>query len=137
MLAQRVVAQFGYDQPLFVAYDNIFHHALAVDQDADLAADVGGNLDKAGGQLGGAELGRRDAPPVKAFERLDLALFESCEITVRFFDGKAPENIVLRGKGIIPAVTCFLLIPGSATPSRLCLLRRSGDPDPGYRPITL
>jgi len=87
VLAQRVVAQLGYDQPLFIAYDNVFHHALAVDQDTDLTADIGGNLDEAGGQLGGTELGRWDAPPVEAFQRLNLALFEPCEIAVRFFDG--------------------------------------------------
>jgi hypothetical protein len=58
-----------------------------------LAADVGGNLDEAGGQFGRAELGRWDAPPVEAFQRLNLALFKSCEIAVRFFDGKAPGKI--------------------------------------------
>ena len=113
MLAQRVVAQLGYDEPLFIANDNIFHHALAVDQDTDLAADVGGYLDETGGQLGGAELGRRDAPPVEAFQRLDLALFESCEITVRFFDGKAP-TIYLQADHVIAAVHVVYLAGHSA-----------------------
>lgn len=73
--SQWVVAQVRDDQPLFVADHDVFNQAVTADEYADLAADVVGNLDQTGGQLLGTEFGRRDAPPVKPLQGLDLALF--------------------------------------------------------------
>jgi hypothetical protein len=71
-LSQWVVAQLRYDQPFFVADDDVFNHAAPVDQNADLAADIRGEFHKAGAKLMGAEFGRRYAPPVEALQSLDV-----------------------------------------------------------------
>jgi hypothetical protein len=40
--AERVVLKVRYHQPLFIADDDVFDDTGAVDQDSDLAADLGG-----------------------------------------------------------------------------------------------
>jgi hypothetical protein len=50
-LSQRIVAEIGNDQPLFVTDDNVFHHTGPVDQNADLTPDVNGEFNQAGGQF--------------------------------------------------------------------------------------
>jgi hypothetical protein len=71
-LAQRIVAQFRNDQSLFVTDNDVFNNAGPVDQDTDLAADLGREFYKAGTEFMGTEFGRRDTPPVEAFQGLDV-----------------------------------------------------------------
>jgi hypothetical protein len=71
-LAKRIVAQFRDDHPFFVTDNDVFDHTGSVDQYADLAADIGRDFHKAGAEFVGAEIGRRDAPPVEALQGLDV-----------------------------------------------------------------
>ena len=73
--AQWIILQVGDHQPLFIADDDVFDHTGAVDQDADLAADLGGYFDEACGKFVGTEFVRRDAPTVEAFKGLDVTGF--------------------------------------------------------------
>jgi hypothetical protein len=71
-LAQWIVAQIRNDQSLFVTDNNVFNNTGTVDQDTDLAADIGREFYKAGAELMGTELGRRDTSPVEALQRLNV-----------------------------------------------------------------
>jgi hypothetical protein len=50
--------------------------AAAPDQDPDLALDLARQAAQVGGQLGGGDLGRPQASPVDALERVQLARLE-------------------------------------------------------------
>jgi hypothetical protein len=73
--AQRIISQLRDDQPFFIADDDVFDQPGPVDQNADLAADIGGKLYEAGTEFMGTEFGRRDAPAVEALQSLDLTRF--------------------------------------------------------------
>ena len=60
---------------------------MAIDQQADLAAQFKGKVKQAGGQFSRAELISRDAAAVETFYRLYLALLQTCKVAVDFFDG--------------------------------------------------
>ena len=58
--------QGGNEQALGVPHDDIRHHALAVHQDPDLPADIGGNLGQLPGQLRGKQFGGRHLAAIQA-----------------------------------------------------------------------
>ena len=60
--------QGGDEETLGVADDDVGHRALAVHQDPDLPADLGGNLGQLPGQLRGQQLGRRHLAAVQALQ---------------------------------------------------------------------
>jgi hypothetical protein len=60
-----------------VADHDVLDRAAAVDQHADLAMQAGGERAELRRQFGGHDVGRRDAAPVQAFQRLDLARLQA------------------------------------------------------------
>lgn len=70
--AERIIPQFRDYQPFFVADYDIFNTAGTVDEDADLAAEIAGDFNEAGGQFEGAKFSNRYTPSVEALQRLDL-----------------------------------------------------------------
>ena len=60
--------QGGDDQTLGVPHDDVGHHALAIHQDPDLPADLGGNFGQLPGQLRSNQLGRRHLAAVQALQ---------------------------------------------------------------------
>ena len=60
--------QGGDEETLGVADDDVGHGALAVHQDADLPADLGGNLGQLPGQLRGNHLGRGHLAAIQALQ---------------------------------------------------------------------
>jgi hypothetical protein len=62
--AEWIILQFRDYQPFFIADNDVFHIASAVDEDAYLAAKIAGQFDKADSQIMGAEFGDGHTPAV-------------------------------------------------------------------------
>jgi hypothetical protein len=85
--AQGVFFQVRDQQPFFRADQDQFNGAVAVDQQADLAAQFKGEFKQADGQFGRTEFISRNAAAVETFYRLNLALLQPSKVAVDFFDG--------------------------------------------------
>ena len=90
--AQGVVLQVGDQQPFFCADQDQFNGAVAIDQQADLAAQFKGKFKQATGQFGRTEFVSRNTAAVETFYRLNLALFQACKVTVEFVNGMVLLN---------------------------------------------
>lgn len=67
-----VIAQLRYDDPFFIADDDIFDTARTVNKESNLTTEFSGEFDQAGSKLKGAEFSNRYPPPVETLQRLDL-----------------------------------------------------------------
>jgi len=85
---QPVEVFVGQVQPVGVADHDVLDLAPAVDQDADLPADVGGALGQEGGELGPHHLARGDLAPVDPLQHTDLAGLEPRGVSRHFLHGQ-------------------------------------------------
>jgi hypothetical protein len=72
-LTERIITQFGDYDPFFVADNDVFDIAGAVNKNGYLATEVAGEFNEAGSQFVGAEFSNRYPSAVQALQRLDLA----------------------------------------------------------------
>jgi len=73
LFSQGVIPEIRNYNPLFIADDDIFDNALAIDENGDLATDIIGKFNEAGSQFLSTELRRRYTPPVESLQSLELA----------------------------------------------------------------
>jgi hypothetical protein len=71
--AKGVITQFRYDDPFFIADNNIFDIAGAIHEESDLTAEFTGEFDETGSKFVGAEFSNRYPPAIQTFQRLKLA----------------------------------------------------------------
>jgi phospholipase/carboxylesterase len=75
-----------------VAHHHLLDLALAVQQDADLAVRLDGQLREVPGQLGADDLVRRDPTAVRVAELLELAGLEAEGVPVQVFQRRSPAG---------------------------------------------
>jgi hypothetical protein len=68
-----VIAQFRYDDPFFIANNNIFNIAGAINEKSNLTTKFTGKFNEAGSEFVGAEFSHGYPPAIEAFQRLKLA----------------------------------------------------------------
>jgi hypothetical protein len=70
---ERVIAQLRNDDPFFIADNNIFDIAGAINEKSNLTSKFTGKFNEAGSKFVGTEFSNRYPPAIEAFQRLKLA----------------------------------------------------------------
>ena len=73
LFPQWIIPKIRNHDSFFIADDDIFDNALAIDENGDLATDIIGKFNEAGSQFLSTELRRRYTPPVESLQSLELA----------------------------------------------------------------
>jgi hypothetical protein len=103
-LAERIVGQFRDEDLPFVADDDVFDFAEAVDEETDLPPDFQRQFGQGAGQVRRDKFDRGNPPPVEAFKGLELAGLEAGEIAVQVFDAATPVVRASQADDVVAAV---------------------------------